>query len=187
MKSSTKKARFIICSFVLFAFSFNSGAAAEGAMKSERGDRSTSITILEDVNSLKQIIDRFRGRIVYVDIWATFYQPCLEQFKFNAELAPFFKENRIISLYISMDGQKQKEKWKEVIQKYQLHGYHVSMGINADIGKDIVKLFTDEDGRMELAIPRYMIVNRKGEVVVRKAYSPSEGSKLIEQISQFLK
>ncbi len=69
-------------------------------------------------------------------------------------------------------------------------GYFVSLHSKDEkesrFGSEILKLFfTDKDGNVRLSIPKYAIVNKQGELVVRNAAKPSNTSALIKQLEEW--
>jgi thiol-disulfide isomerase/thioredoxin len=87
-------------------------------------------------DSLKQI---FKGRIVYMDIWATWCSPCRKEFKHKDYLQKLAQTKGIELLYISGDKPEDEAKWKEVVIKNKLTGYHIRM--NDSLKADIIKKF----------------------------------------------
>ena len=79
-----------------------------------------------------------------------------------------------------------------MIENESLSGYFVSIHPKNELEpigfqSDLVNLiFRDENGNMNMAIPMYLIVNRKGEVVERKAVRPSNPIVLKEQLEKYL-
>ncbi len=68
-----------------------------------------------------------------------------------------------------------------MVKKYLLEGSHMIAG--EELIKEIKRvIFYNE----EVAIPRYVIINRKGEIVEKDAKRPSSGQQLIEQLKEKL-
>lgn len=113
-------------------------------------------------DSLKQI---FKGRIVYVDIWATWCSPCRREFKYYQPLQEFAKSNNIALLYISGDKYADEPKWKATVKKYNLSGYHIRM--NNALKTDIKQKFArplKSSGELALVYPTYIILDKFGNV-----------------------
>jgi thiol-disulfide isomerase/thioredoxin len=136
--------------------------------------------ILENRNifSFKDLMGLFKGKKVFVDVWATWCGPCKEQFQFNPGLKKYLKANGVEMLYISMDNLKADKQWREMIKYYDLSGTHIRA---ADaLKKDLMNLFWDGKS---YSIPRYLIV-KDGVVVEESALRPGDGQKLYDQIGQ---
>ncbi|PKQ61167.1 hypothetical protein BZG01_19920 [Labilibaculum manganireducens] len=128
---------------------------------------------IKEYSDIDQVIkENFSGKNVFVDYWATYCAPCVAEFKHKELLTIFLKENDIEMLYVSLDNEGSKENWKDFIKNYKLYGYHFLTNKSM---KDVLN--TQFSG-----IPRYMIYNKKGEVIENNAYRPSLYEKLVKQI-----
>lgn len=131
-----------------------------------------------NVYSFKDLMGHFKGKKVFVDMWATWCGPCKEEFRFNPGLKDYLKANGVEMLYISMDNLKADKQWREMIKYYGLSGTHIRA---ADaLKQDLLNLFWDGKS---YSIPRYLIV-KDGVVVEKSALRPSDGQKLYDQIGK---
>ncbi|RZK41159.1 MAG: redoxin domain-containing protein [Pedobacter sp.] len=132
------------------------------------------------VNTVDELLGKFKGKTVFVDLWATWCGPCKAEFEYGEELEEFLKANEAEMLFISMDKDAADQQWKDMIKFYDLKGYHIRT--NAALQKDLIdKLW----GGKGYSIPRYLIL-KDGKIVVDKALRPSSKDKLYEQISSYL-
>jgi|GEM_PF-2045556 len=154
-----------------------------------QGDnRNENIRIMEYENepeSIEDILRPFAGKPVYIDIWATTCAPCLKSFSQLDNLKEKIKgsEEEPVFFYISLDQDRNAEKWKKMIDYYKLEGYHYR--INKQTGPLIYKTFGDAQGM--LMIPRYVIVDKNGKIVFPDAASPYEPDQVAEQLKPLLK
>jgi len=92
--------------------------------------RNPDIKFLADTTTnFNRLISPFKGKIVYVDIWATWCSPCrheLQKAKEVKAFADFAKRNNIIILYICDDYNTKA--WKQFIYANNLAGYHTMAG-----------------------------------------------------------
>lgn len=123
----------------------------------------------EDISSLSELLSRFAGKKVYIDVWATWCGPCKDEFAYAPRLQELLKETGYEMLYISVDRQRDSQKWKEMIAFYGLKGHHVLAG--EEFQKDLYTVY-GENGSM--AIPWNMIVDSQGNIVQLHAPRPSD-------------
>lgn len=131
-----------------------------------------------NIHSFKDLMEHFKGKKVFVDMWATWCGPCKEQFQFNPGLKAYLKANNVEMLYISMDNDQADRQWKEMIKYYDLSGKHVRTG--EALKKDLMNLFWDGKS---YSIPRYLIV-KDGVVLEKMALQPGDGQRLYDQIGR---
>jgi thiol-disulfide isomerase/thioredoxin len=121
-------------------------------------------------------LSSLKGKILYIDFWATWCKPCIEEFPYSKKLMQAipnkFKKD-IEFLYISVD--ETEGLWKRGVEK---HGLQDGLNLFSQGG-----WFSDAAKRFKLqAIPRYLIINKKGEILYENAKRPSDPRTLGELI-----
>jgi len=95
----------------------------------------------------------FKGKVVLVDVWATWCGPCKAQFPFLREIEEEYANNKdIVFVGISLDKVEVKQKWKDMIKKENLGGIQLL----DDFGKGFGRKYDIA------AIPRFMLIDRQG-------------------------
>ena len=73
---------------------------------------------LEDLHGKKVDLKQFRGKVVFLNFWATWCGPCKEEMPSMEALYQMFKEKNFVFLTISVDYEE-KKKVKEFIDKHR--------------------------------------------------------------------
>jgi thiol-disulfide isomerase/thioredoxin len=124
------------------------------------------------LNGKKFKLSDLKGKVIYLDVWASWCGPCRKQFPHAKELKEELtkKEKKNIEfLYISIDNTESV--WKAAIEKLGIDGIHgLSEG---GWSSEIAAKFGVS------SIPRYLIFDKKGNVVDPNAPRPSD-PRLIE-------
>ena len=106
-------------------------------------------------------LSSFRGRLVYIDVWATWCGPCIAELPSLERLQKDYKNMDIVFLSISVDTDK--EAWEKMLTEDQLDGVQLW----ADGWSQITKSYAI------FGIPRFMLVDRSGELIAVDAPRPS--------------
>lgn len=78
---------------------------------------------LVDVNNEKISLSDFKGKVVYLDFWATWCTPCTYELLNSKGLKSQFKDKDVIFLYISLDTNM--DNWRSFLRKHNPEGVHV--------------------------------------------------------------
>ena len=111
-------------------------------------------------------LNDFKGKVVYVDFWASWCGPCRVQFPYSHKLQDRFSEKQkksIVFLYISIDASE--DRWKSAVRSNKLEGVQgISPG---NWNSEAVRKFGIS------GIPRYMIIGKDGKIAESKSQPPS--------------
>ena len=116
-----------------------------------------------DVNGKMVSLSDFKGKVVLVDVWATWCGPCKREIPHLIQLEKEMRGTDLVVLGVSVDETKDKQKWLNFVKEKGLAGVQLLAGGWTKITKDY-KIN---------GIPRFMVFDKKGNVVSVDAPRPS--------------
>lgn len=114
--------------------------------------------------NFEQLLRPYKGRVVYLDIWASWCGPCLREMPASEELKRSLTGTNIEFLYLSVDEQQQR--WSSTVQARQIVGRHYLA--STSLVEELEQRFGFK------SIPRYMMIDRDGVIVDGNAPRPSD-------------
>ena len=126
-----------------------------------KGDKRAPDFCLKDLMGKKVELKQFKGKLVFLNFWATWCSPCKEEMPGMEALYQQFKEKNFILLAISVDYEGVKPV-QEFIKKH-----HYTFPVLIDPKCEVLDLFQVKE------IPTTFIINKKGRMV-GKAVGPRD-------------
>ena len=118
----------------------------------------------EDINGKQVTLASMKGKVVYIDIWATWCKPCLNEIPSLKKLEEEYKGKNVVFVSISIDAQKDHKKWKDFVVKEQLGGVQLYAGSRS---KEI------QDPYGIKSIPAFLLIGADGNLISGNAPRPS--------------
>ena len=111
-------------------------------------------------------LSELKGKVVYLDFWATWCSPCLMQMKNSKSWKAKFKNKEVVFLYLSLD--KNKTAWENFVRINDDQGIHL-IASGGDVYKSqIAKLYKVKK------LPAYFLIDRNGKI----AFKPERGKNI---------
>ena len=111
-------------------------------------------------------LESLKGTYVYIDVWATWCGPCLREIPALKETEKEYHGKNIEFVSISIDEAKDYDKWKTMVNEKSLGG---------------IQLMADNNWKSEfvqqygiMGIPRFILIDPKGDIVAGDAPRPSD-------------
>lgn len=109
-------------------------------------------------NTLQFLLDRYKGNVVMIDLWATWCGPCQLGHREMAPVKEELKDKNIVYLNIT-SSTSPFEDWKRMVKDIPGEHYYVS-NAQFDALHDLYKSLG--------GVPAYAIYNPKGELVLQQ-------------------
>lgn len=140
--------------------------------------------VSKNYNSLKEIFNFHKERFFFIDVWATWCAPCIGEFSYTSQLEKQLDSLKIKKIYLSIDEKSDSLKWKELIKKYYLNGYHYI--VDKKIQIEIIKQLLHGMESGGLNIPQYFMYDKLKDKFYMNLSRPSSESVLYEEIRKII-
>jgi thiol-disulfide isomerase/thioredoxin len=141
--------------------------------KIEKGAISPSFE-LNDINGTLISLNDLKGKLVYIDIWATWCLPCIKEIPSLKKMEAHFKGNDIA--FVSICKSDTEERWRAMVKDKALGGIQLFAPEN--------KISFFETYAVQ-GIPRFILIDKTGKIIDPNAKRPSN-LELLEEIESYL-
>lgn len=133
----------------------------EGMLPGRRAPN-IAVTTLDDGHFK---LRKFRGKYVYIDLWATWCGPCIQEIPSLQQLEKDYEGKNIVFLSLSIDQTGDFQKWKDFVAEYPLHGHQY--WLDAENKEVLTRHFNVKQ------IPRFILLDPRARVIDANAPRPS--------------
>ena len=116
-----------------------------------------------DINGQPVNLSDLKGKLVYIDIWATWCGPCIAEHPHWDKLKADYKDKEVAFLTVSIDDTR--EPWEKMVKNKKMDG---------------LQWFAENAWQSELAqhfmvngIPRFLLLDKEGKIIDPSADRPS--------------
>ena len=133
------------------------------ATKLAKGSASPKFIDYENHKGGNTSLDDLKGKYVYIDLWATWCNPCKQEIPSLHKVEKKYHDKNIAFVSISIDSDRDYEKWKKMVTDKELSG---------------IQLYSKRDKTFSDAykinsIPRFILIDPNGNIVDANAPRPS--------------
>jgi thiol-disulfide isomerase/thioredoxin len=120
---------------------------------------------LTGTDPFKSAIAKYKGKVIYVDVWATWCMPCLGEMENSQKLREKLAGKDVVFVYLCISSPDDKT-WKSLIGTKNIEGENYFL--NYSQSQAILKTFKIT------GIPYYLLVNKDGAIAKANAGRPAD-------------
>lgn len=118
-----------------------------------------------DINGKEVSLESLKGKLVYIDVWAQWCVPCLNEIPSMKKLVEDYADKNVEFVGVSIDKMEDKAKWEAMVKEKDLKG---------------IQVLADQDWKSQFAkdynvmgIPRFILIDAEGKIIAADAPRPS--------------
>ncbi len=121
---------------------------------------------LTDINGKEVSLSDFLGKVVYLDFWASWCGPCMQQVPYARELKKrMADQDDLVFLYISVDTDQQA--WRNKVAEENIQGVHLNV---SGFAQDVPQSYNLK------GVPTFYIIGRDGLIFDNRPPRPSHAN-----------
>jgi thiol-disulfide isomerase/thioredoxin len=122
----------------------------------------------------KTSLENLKGKYIYIDLWATWCGPCVQEIPFLQKVEEQYKGKNIEFVSISIDAMKDQPKWSKFVTEKQLGG--IQLLAENEWESKFMKDYAVQ------GVPTFILIDPNGNIINARAPKPSD-PKLIELLN----
>ena len=138
------------------------------------GQMAPAFTLTDDKGRPCSLAD-YKGKVVYLDFWASWCGPCLRELPYSKKLKEEFDGKDIVFLYVSID--EDAKSWKDAIAKKNISGVHVNA---PDFDHPVAQSYNIS------GVPTYFLIGKDGKIISNNPPRPSAEAAVRKEIGAAL-
>lgn len=144
--------------------------------KKTTGANLQSIDSKSTKDLVKAIATKYSNKVIYIDFWAPWCVPCLEEMPYSKKIQQEYKNKNVVFLFLA--NRCAKDAWEATIANLGLTGEHILL--TDDQFNSLAAEFNI------LGIPHYLLIDKKGNIVLKDAPRPSRQKQVESEIDRLL-
>ncbi|MFT5182976.1 MAG: thiol-disulfide isomerase/thioredoxin [Flavobacteriales bacterium] len=129
-----------------------------------------------DIDGVEVALSELKGKVVYVDVWASWCGPCRGEIPHLKDLEHDYHTRNVAFVSVSID--ENEEAWREAVQSEELGGYQL-------LADAAWKSSICKDYKIN-GIPRFMLFDQAGNIVSVDAPRPSSGEEITDMLDELI-
>lgn len=133
-------------------------------LANDKGESDGLLLLNKSTTSWNQILEKYKGKVIYVDFWASWCSPCVREIPFLEELKEHYANKGVVFISISTD--QHFSDWKGKVDQLKIdspYSFILANSANSALQKSLeIK-----------TIPRFVLIDKTGKIVVKDAIRPS--------------
>lgn len=130
---------------------------------------------LVDMNGKSVSLSSLKGKVVFIDFWATWCKPCIAEMPVTHKLMEKFKDRADV-VFMNVNVDDNKEKWKNFVDKEKMSG--TNLHADKKQSDDLHKSYNFN------GIPHFVIIDKQGKLI---DVNSENGEKAEKNISEAIK
>jgi thiol-disulfide isomerase/thioredoxin len=123
-----------------------------------------------------ELKEKFKGKVVYIDIWTTWCAPCRLEIPHAIRLHNYFKVKNIA--FVNLCLESNKNEWQKMIKSKNIKGYNYFLN---QAQSQMLRAKLEFDG-----YPTYLIIDKKGNLVNKNAPRPSSNEDIKDVLNKWI-
>ena len=142
-----------------------------GIKKLSTGNKAPDF-VLEDIAGHAVSLSSLKGKIVFIDFWATWCVPCLAAMPVTHKLIAKFKDNKDV-IFLNINVKDDKERWRKFVLEKELPGENLFA--TKELSDKLYNNFNIQ------GIPRYILIDKEGNIMDINADNSQKTSSYIQK------
>ncbi|MDP5102139.1 MAG: TlpA family protein disulfide reductase [Nonlabens sp.] len=122
-------------------------------------------TATDSYTTLDDLITSNKGKVIYVDVWASWCGPCKQMMPASAALKERYKDKDVVFIYVSIDTNI--DAWKQSAMSFNLPNEE------SFLARNYPKASFFQNNNVS-NIPRYFLYDKTGRMIDDNAMRPAE-------------
>jgi thiol-disulfide isomerase/thioredoxin len=125
---------------------------------------------------LAQLAQKYKEKVLYIDIWATWCGPCISEIKQSVHLKETMQNKDVVFVYLC--GRSERQAWENTIKTIGIKGEHYFL---------TPKQYDDIAAKFQVnGIPHFVIIDKTGKVADSNASSPMIKEVIVKDLNRYL-